>query len=160
MSPHLEVNSSFFTAAIFFGSGLSPLALHWCPKKETCGRLNCILSWIQGQCIFPADFQKVDQMFVMFQVAPPIDDHVICYACDSWNAKENCIQFPLKDVLCHNGTHWKSSPLKPSNVQGHCCVFSLNSGSNSTIQYPLLKSVIVNLVIPWNFPMISSMEHV
>ena len=36
----------------------------------------------------------------------------------------------------------------------------LNSGCKTTIQYPLLKSVIVNLVIPWNFPMIFSMECV
>ena len=60
----------------------------------------------------------------MFLVISSIDDHIISYASNSRNAKEYCIQFPLEHVLSNNGTHWKSSPLKSSNVQSHCSVFS------------------------------------
>ena len=38
-------------------------------------------------------------------------------------------------------------------------VYLRDSGSSSTIQYPLLKSAIVNLVMPWNLVMISSMDR-
>ena len=50
--------------------------------------------------------------------------------------------------------HWN---LPMSNA---IVVYFLESGSNSTIQHLLLKSAMVNLVMPWNFPIISSMEHV
>ena len=93
-----------------------PLGTPLVSKEGNLWKSELHLVWVQGQCILSTDFQKVHQMFVMFQATPPIDDHVISYACDSWNTKEDCIQFPLKNILCYNGTHWKSSPLKASNV--------------------------------------------
>ena len=96
-------SSIHFTAVIFFGSGLRPFALHWCPKKETCGSLNCILSGFRIQCILPTYFQEIHQVFIMFLVISSIDDHIISYACDSRNAKEYCIQFPLEHILSNNG---------------------------------------------------------
>ena len=114
-----------FTAAIFFGSGLRPLTLHWCPKKETCGSLNCILSRFRVKVFFLHTSKKFTKCLVMFLVISPIDDHVISYACNSRNAEENCIQFPLEHILCNNGTYWKSSPLKSSNVLGPSLCISL-----------------------------------
>ena len=83
------------------------------------------LVWIQSQCVFPTDFQEIHKVFIMFLVISSIDDHVISYACNSRNTKENWKigKFPLEHVLSNNGTHWKSSPLKFSNVLSHCCVF-------------------------------------
>ena len=85
-------------------------------KEGNLWQLALHLVWIQSQCIFPTDFQEIHKVFIMFLVIPSIDDHVISYACDSRNAKEYCIQFPLEHILCNNGTHWKSSLLKSSNV--------------------------------------------
>ena len=59
----------------------------------------------------------------MFLISFSKNDHVICYSRDSWHAEENCIKFSLEHILCNDGTHWKSCPLDPSNVQCHCSQF-------------------------------------
>ena len=45
------------------------------------------------------------------------DDHVICYPSYSWYAEENHVEvFTGTHPVLHDGTHWKSGPLEPSNV--------------------------------------------
>ena len=57
------------------------------------------------------------------------------------------------------------NPLEVESIGTFQCLepwplVSLNLDVIPTIQYPLLKSAIVNLVIPWNFPSISLILHV
>ena len=71
---------------------------------------------IQGQVIVPTNFLKVKEILIMFLIISSINDHVISNSSDTWHIKEDAVEFPLENILSNNGTHWKSGPLKPSNV--------------------------------------------
>ena len=60
----------------------------------------------------------------MFLIHFSKDNHIISYSSDAWHTEENCIKFSLEHILCYDGTHWKSCPLEPSNVQSHSHQFS------------------------------------
>ena len=47
-----------------------PLGTPLVSKQGNLWKSELHLVWVQGQCILFADFQKVYQMFVMFQVIP------------------------------------------------------------------------------------------
>ena len=61
-------SSILFTASIFFGLADNPLSLQVCPKKETFGSLNCVLSGFNVKlfCKLPkssGDFYHVHDQF-------------------------------------------------------------------------------------------------
>ena len=148
-------SSILFTASIFFGSADNPLLLQVCPKRETFGRPELHSIWVQCQIVLSANFQKVQEISIMFMICFSINDYVISlslwhlvhlrksHQVSCWNT--SCAMMaPIGSLV-----HWKH-PMSSAKVLNF-----LESRWSSTIQYPLLKSAMVNWVITWNFPSIS-----
>ena len=148
--------SILLTTSIFFGSAERPLSLQEWPKKETFGSLNCIFSGLRVRLFFLHTFKKFRRFpsyslsvfpKTIMSSAIPVTPGTLKKIVSSFHWNMSCAMIE---------TYWKLGPLEPSNVQSHSHQFS---GIWVQFHHPvsfLLKSAMVNLVIPWNFPSISS----
>ena len=120
-------------------------------REENFWKSELHFIWIQCQIVLPAYFQKVQEISILFMIIFSIDDIPVTPGklrkiASSFHWKTSCAMMELIGSF----VHWKC-PMSSAIV-----VNFLESRWCSTIQYLLLKLAMVNQVIPWNLPSISS----